>query len=249
MEQVVQSTSVVNCICCQLHCLHLHRWCLSPPRRSWSCTRRSQLGTQALWSQRPRGCSCRPLLWSPVVGSYKRNGPTRCSRRISFKCDMLGALNKVVYFACSHPWSNILIIWIILILKLGSLLYEWFSLAPITLSGRDRFPNCALQPVLVLYPLLSDDSFSSFRPLSHLLQPFFHINFHYSDHYCQLCFLKTLHLSKDAVLPGHFVPLRGLVQVVPISDKNLMINKFDIIVHISQLISIIVGMIWWFDWR
>ena len=173
VEQVVQSASVVNCICCQLHCLHLHRWCLSPPRRSWSCTRRSQLGTQALWSQRPRGCGCRPFLWSPVVGSYKRNGPTRCSRRISFKCDMLGALNKVVYFACSHPWSNILIIWIILILKLGSLLYEWFSLAPITLSGRDRFPNCALQPVLVLDPLLNDDSFSSFRPLSHLLQLFF----------------------------------------------------------------------------
>ena len=95
VEQVVQSASVVNCICCQLHCLHLHRWCLSPPRRSWSCTRRSQLGTQALWSQRPRGCGCRPLWWSPVVGSYKRNGPTRCSRRISFKCDMLGALNKV----------------------------------------------------------------------------------------------------------------------------------------------------------
>ena len=94
-------------------------------------------------------------------------------------------VNKVVYFACSHPWSNILLRWIILILKLGSLLYEWFSLAPITLSGWDRFPNCALQPVLVLDPLLSDDSFPSFRPLWHLLQ-LFHINFHYSDHYCHL---------------------------------------------------------------
>ena len=56
------------------------------------------LGPKHCDPQRPRGCSCRPLLWSPVVGSYKRNGPTRCSCVFCVPSSLIQHINYMNYF-------------------------------------------------------------------------------------------------------------------------------------------------------